>query len=284
MKLKLYMLMMTLFAFSAVSCSDDDEPVIKPAEQVATTYDGYTVANCKYFTDMATDNQSVTITATGDATVNVSYTSDSWGTFTITGATVSESGNQYIIKGTGVTVMGMNGNEKEYECTFEGVVQAPHSSAMVPATFKFSIAAVMGGMTIEFTEGEMPVKLIVAGTYSGYVKASAAYFPDGMYADNQTLTVSANSDGTYKVTYTSDTWGTFTITGAEVSKDGSNYILTGDGVTLMGMSADSQKEYECTLTATIDADKNNPSFVFKVPSVMGGLTVEFLTGEMPVTE
>lgn len=153
MKLKLYMLMMAMFAISAVSCSDD-EPVVKPAEEVAASYSGYTIANCQYFTDMITADQTVTIEAKSDDTVDVSYTSDTWGEFTITGAKVTVSNNVYTISGNGVTVMGMGGNVKEYDCTFVGTVQSGKTSP----EFVFTVPAVMGGMTIEFLEGEAPVE------------------------------------------------------------------------------------------------------------------------------
>ena len=284
MKLKLYMLMMSIFAICAVSCSDDDEPVVKPAEEVAATYSGYTVANCKYFTDMAEDNQTLTITAIADATVNVTYSSDSWGDFTINGATVTESGNAYVISGTGVTVMGMNGTTSDYECSFSGTVQKPYSSVAPKAVFSFTVPGVMGGLTIEFTEGEIPANLVVAGNYSGYTKATAQYFPDGMYSEDQTVTVEYNSDGTFNVAYTSDTWGVFSIKNATMSVADKVYTLTGSGTTQMGMSADSMKEYECTMTATIDVNKGNSVFTFTVPGVMGGLTIEFTEGEMPTEE
>lgn len=154
MKSKLYLLMLTLFAFCAVSCSDD-EPEVKPAEEVAGVYNGYTVANCKYFSDMTAEDQVLTLTATGDATVNATYTSDSWGEFSVKNATVVQSGNTYKIQGTGVTVMGMNGATSEYECSFEGTVQASETSA-TPTSFVFSVAGVMGGLTIDFIESDMP--------------------------------------------------------------------------------------------------------------------------------
>ena len=44
------------------------------------------------------------------------------------------------------------------------------------------------------------------------------------------------------------------------------------------------KEYECSFEGTIDVAKENPAFTFSVPSVMGGLSIEFHTGKMPATE
>lgn len=280
MKLKFYMLMMALFAFSAVSCSDDDEPVVKPAEEVAASYNGYTIANCQYFSNMVAAGQSIKVEAKSDNTVDVTYTSDTWGEFTIAGATVTAEGDIYTIKGNGTTKMGHAGSEKEYECSFEGKVQA----GKVSPEFTFTVPAVMGGMTIKFYEGDAPAELLLAGSYSGYTKAVAQYFPDGMLADNQTITVTANNDGTVNIVYESDTWGKFTVEKATISLADGVYKIEGDGKTEMGMSADSIKAYDCTLVASIDAAKENPSFVFTVPAVMGGLTVEFFSGDMPTEE
>ncbi|MBQ7941705.1 MAG: hypothetical protein IJ328_04780 [Muribaculaceae bacterium] len=280
MKIKFYMLMMALFALSAVSCSDEkDEPAEKPAEKVAGIYDGYTLASCNYFSNSVTAKEQVKIAATGDATVNITFTSDTWGTFTISDATVTIDADSYSIKGDGITKMGHQGVEKEYDCSFEGVVQVSSSSAV----FTFSVPSVMGGLTIEFIKGEIPADLVVAGTYSGYSKAVAQYFPDGMYTDDQVIAVESNGDGTYKVDYVSDTWGTFTIAKASLVVENDLYTLTGVGVTKMGMNG-TTNDYECELTAVIDIFKEDPKFTFSVPAVMGGLTIEFSTGDMPVTE
>ena len=92
----------------------------------------------------------------------------------------------------------------------------------------------------------------VTGTYSGWSKAEFQYSPTPMVSNTQTLTVTAEEGGeTVAVSYTSDTWGTFTVTGAAVTGTDGTYTVTGSGKTVMGMSADSQSEYDCTLSATI---------------------------------
>lgn len=40
-------------------------------------------------------------------------------------------------------------------------------------------------------------------------------------------------------------------------------------------------EYPCTLSGSIDESKENVSFTFTVPGVMGGLTITFTLGDMP---
>ena len=58
----------------------------------------------------------------------------------------------------------------------------------------------------------------VAGTYTGYSTAEFQYSPTPMLSQNQTLTVTAEDGGTVSVSYTSDTWGTFTISAATVAE------------------------------------------------------------------
>ncbi len=122
----------------------------------------------------------------------------------------------------------------------------------------------------------------VAGSYSGYTLASCAYFSDDAAAD-QVITVTAVTETTVNVSYISDTWGTFTIEGATVTQSGTTYTITGSGITMMGMSESSISSYDCTLTASIESGKTSPSFVFSVPTVMGGLTITFYEGVLPVS-
>jgi len=130
-------------------------------------------------------------------------------------------------------------------------------------------------------EPEVNLSEAVAGTYTGYSTAEFQYSPTPMLSQNQTLTVTAEDGGTVSVSYTSDTWGTFTISAATVAESDGTYVLSGDGKTLMGMSADSQSEYDCTLTAEISGE-DDFSFVFDVPAVMGGMKITLLPGNPPV--
>lgn len=282
MKLKNFLGMMVI-ALCAVACSDDDDnkKEIIPANEVAGTYNGYTKAVAQYFPNgQYAVTQTLKVEANADETVNVSYTSNSFGTFSIKNATVKVENSVYTITGTGTTVMGMDeASQKEYECTFEATVDAAKSNS----SFKFKVAAVMGGLEIDFIQGDAPAKAIVAGSYQGYTKAVAQYFPNGQYANDQTVKIDAGSDETVTVSYTSDSFGTFSIKNATVKLENSVYTITGTGTTVMGMDEASKKEYECELEATIDAAKANPSFIFKVPSVMGGLTITFATGDAPAS-
>lgn len=131
-------------------------------------------------------------------------------------------------------------------------------------------------------EPETPAQLAaktVPGTYKGYTVANSMYFQD-MTAGEQEIVITKNGDDTYKVDYTSDTWGEFAIEAATVSYENGKFSIAGEGATKMGMNGNI-KEYGCTLAGTIDADKEDPTFTFTVPTVMGGLTVAFHSGTMP---
>ena len=283
MKLTGFISMAAIAALSAVSCEQSTQPDVEPAKAVAGTYTGYSTAEFQYSPDpMIADGQSLTVTEETSETVTVSYTSDTWGSFTITGATVAESSGTYTITGSGVTVMGMSADsQSEYECTLTATVNGSDDF-----TFVFDVPAVMGGLKITFLPGEAPstedpeepaLDEAVSGDYNGYSAAEFQYSPDPMYTGSQTVTVEAEGEGTVSVSYVSDTWGSFTITGATVAESNGTYTITGSGVTVMGMSAESQSEYECTLEAEI-TDTENFSFVFNVPAVMGGLTITVLPG------
>lgn len=259
-----------LLAIAAVSCSDDKDEPAGAAAQAAGTYEGYTEAGSTYFSGMLATNQKVVITETASDKVAVKYVSDSWGTFNIADVAVSQSGNTCTLSGTGTAEMGMGGNINSYDCTFSGKV------AGGTGEFTFTLPAVMGGLTINFTQGEIPAAKVVPYTYEGYSKGDCAFFQD-MYEDDQTLTVTAEAGDTYKVSYTSGTFGEFTVAGLKAVREGSEFKLSGAGTCLMGMNGN-VSEYACTLEAEIDDDREDAEFKFSVPAVMGGLTLEFKTG------
>lgn len=273
-------ILFSLVAVSAAlaSCSDSnsDEPAINAAEAVAGVYDGYTVASSQYFGNMVAVDQKVTVVAVSADRASVSCNSDTWGAITIAdAAVVATEGGAYAISGTGVSVMGMQGqNSKEYTCNMSGTVDASGN-----AEFSFSCPQVMGGLTIRFAQGAVPAEIVVPGTYKGYTEASSAYF-QGMTAPGQTIAITAAADGKYDVAYTSDTWGEFSVKGAAVTADGNMFRLSGEGVATMGMGGN-VSEYACTFEGTVDAAKEEPYFKFAVAAVMGGLTVEFHSGDMP---
>lgn len=119
----------------------------------------------------------------------------------------------------------------------------------------------------------------LSGAYTGYTDADCAYFQD-RYTDDENLTLTANGDGTYAVTFESGTWGTFYVTKAATVQKGTEYALTGEGTVAMGMG-DNVKDYAFTLTGTTNAAKDTYAFAFNTPAVMGGLTVTLLPGKAP---
>lgn len=265
---------MIIFALS--SCGSDDEPK-NLAENAVGSYPGYTNASCAYFSGMVADNQSVTVTSSEPNKINISYESDSWGNFTISNASLSGTDGKILISGSGKSVMAHAGNEaKEYECAVEGTLNGKNLS------LTFSVPAVMGGLKIEFMQGEIPADIVLPGTYNGYTEAKSAYF-NGMMADDQKIVVTKNDDNTYKVEYTSDTWGEFLIEKADASFEGGKFIIKGNGSTKMGMNGD-VKDYQCSIEGSVDPRKENPTFTFSVPAVMGGLSIVFHSGDMPAAE
>ena len=129
-------------------------------------------------------------------------------------------------------------------------------------------------------EPETVLSEAVVGTYTGYSTAEFQYSSTPMVSQNQSLKVTAEEGGTVSVSYTSDTWGTFSLSGVTVTESNGSYSLSGSGKTVMGMSADSQSEYDCTLSATVKSTEDF-TFTFDVPAVMGGLKITLLPGNPP---
>lgn len=117
-----------------------------------------------------------------------------------------------------------------------------------------------------------------AGSYNGYTLASCNYFQNMISAD-ETVVLTKNTDGTASVSFTSATWGEFTITDAQASVSGDLCTLSGSGQTQMGMGG-STLAYDCTFTAEIKS-QTDARMEFSIPAVMGGMTLTFQTGDAP---
>ena len=129
-------------------------------------------------------------------------------------------------------------------------------------------------------EENLPAVADIAGSYEGYTIAECAYFQN-VYTDDESLKMTANGDGTLTVAFESAAWGTFRVAKVAVAKNGDGYTFTGDGTVSMGMGEDNVKDYACTITGTSNAAKDDFSFAFSVPAVMGGLTITLLPGKAP---
>lgn len=124
----------------------------------------------------------------------------------------------------------------------------------------------------------MPAAVDIDGIYEGYTLAGCAYFQNTCTAD-ETVTVTKNADGSACVIFTSDSWGEFSIPNAQIIENEGVYTLMGSGQTKMGMGGN-VSSYDCTYTAVIRS-RENAQMQFEVAGVMGGLTVDFATGEAP---
>jgi hypothetical protein len=100
-----------------------------------------------------------------------------------------------------------------------------------------------------------------------------------MISADETVVITENTDGTATVSFTSATWGTFTITDTQASISGNVCSLSGSGQTQMGMGG-STSAYDCTFTAEIKS-QTDARMEFSIPAVMGGMTLTFQTGEAP---
>lgn len=62
------------------------------------------------------------------------------------------------------------------------------------------------------------------------------------YTDGESVTLTANGDGTVKVVFESASWGTYAVESASATKEGDEYIFTGSGTVSMGMG-DATSDY-----------------------------------------
>lgn len=145
------------------------------------------------------------------------------------------------------------------------------------------ITTAMAFIAMSCGEKEEPATVKdIAGNYDGYVVANSAY-TQNLLSEDETVSIAENTDGTATVSFTSATFGELSIPDARVDCEGETYTLSGKGTAKMGMGGNISS-YDCVFTATVKT-KDDAVMRFSVPSVMGGLTIDFHTGEAPaVTE
>lgn len=153
--------------------------------------------------------------------------------------------------------------------------------------FKINVLVILAVLLMTSCSKDDPVVNLaesVQGSYIGYSIADFKYTTIPITTSDVTVALTANADGTSNVLFTAGRFGTFTIPHAAVSIKGDTYTLKGVGKTIMGMTEESKKEYDCTVDGTISKDKKTTTFLFEAPSVMGGLKITFNLGNAPAED
>lgn len=152
-------LMALSFSSTLVSCSSDDDNTdnAEQAKAIAGTYKGYSIGESRMFSDyLMGSDATATITANTDGTINLVYKSGS-GDFTLNNLTISSKS----FKGEGEVALAMGGaTQNKYEYTLEGSVD---DSKVL--TLKVNVPVPMGGIDIDFIQGETPVGYLIASNY-----------------------------------------------------------------------------------------------------------------------
>lgn len=119
---------------------------------MAGTYKGYSDADCAYFQNRYTDDESLTMKANGDGTLSMEFESASWGRFSIASVSVLQEGEIYSFAGNGSVSMGMGESVSEYGFSMTGSSNGAKDSYSIT----FSIPSVMGGLSITLLPGKAP--------------------------------------------------------------------------------------------------------------------------------
>lgn len=148
----------TVLIICLVGCNKENSKNETPAivdvtENVACTFEGYTLAQSDYFSDYLTEEEILTITRNDVNVVDVTLESNSWGTIEIKNATVSGSSAPYTISGNGKCAMSMGPQVSEYDCNLSAIIYGTDSDVA-----SFDIPAVMGGTKVVFYKGIAPVE------------------------------------------------------------------------------------------------------------------------------
>ena len=252
------------------------------AQAVAGTYTVHVDVNFLYVSRYVytyTD-ETVTITANSDGTAAVTYTNDTWGTYTVGSATVTaNSDGTYSLGGEGTCTMAGHSSTSEYVCDLTATIADGAISECV-----FYVESVMGGTTVTCASGDAPAFAVGSGDHTVYADVDFLYVSRYYYTyTDETVTLTVVDTDMINVSYTNETWGTYTVDSATVTDNGDgSYTISGSGTaTMAGHSSTS--EYYCDLTATV-TDGVLTSCEFTVESVMGGTTVTCVEGSAPAFE
>ena len=137
---------------STITLTPGELPADKYCYVVAGSFSGKFTGTSQYFPEgMADDVEStVVVSAQSDGKVTVTCDSETWGKITVTDLVVTRDGDKFSFSGQGKNEMpGMNGGAtKEYVC------DADCSEDVATGTndFKFTMPAVMGGLTLTLGE------------------------------------------------------------------------------------------------------------------------------------
>lgn len=119
----------------------------------------------------------------------------------------------------------------------------------------------------------------IEGTYDGYTSTTFAYISYYMTYEGESVVIEDTGDSKVNVTLTSGTWGTFTISDAAVTLSGSTYTIAESAGTVTMTGHSSTSSYDFTMSGHVAL--GNASLSVSVPSLMGGTTLIFETGDAP---
>jgi|GEM_PF-1973124 len=149
----------------------------------------------------------------------------------------------------------------------------------------FYLSAMFLALTMTFTscsddddsEEQVNKAEKVAGTYEGYAYAAFSYISYVLPYTDESVTVTANSDGTANVNYVNDTWGEFTAENCTVTgSDHDCYVIETTGKVSMTGHGGTVSTYDFTGQATCYGDLTM-IYQISVPGLMGGTNIVFKT-------
>lgn len=281
MKIRSLFILFAAMLPMCISCSDDAE-----VNQFTGDYNGYAVLNANYFKNLIVLNRTVTISPEkNDARItldNVNFGAMN-GSFTAKVKVESVNDKIFRLSGDGVATLTMGGamgapaETKEYQCSVIGSLTNIGEKEL---NLIFSMPDVMGGMKVEFSQGDVPEAEALVRAYSGEAVAVAADFPQGITSPKEILEITEGErdsagNHTFLVNMQSAQFGKFSAKTGKVLHSDNVYTFTGTGECELIMDAATGK-YKVQLSGTVDL--NNPEkteVAFTVPEVLNGLTVRF---------
>lgn len=282
MKFRSLLLIFAALLPLCISCSDDAE-----VNNFTGDYKGYVVLNANYFKNLIVFDRTVTISPDkNDAYItldNVNFGAMK-GSFSAKLKVESVNDKIFRLSGDGVATLTMGGamgagaETKEYNCNVLGSVTSIGNKNL---NLVFSMPDVMGGMKVEFSQGDVPDVEALVRAYSGEAIAVADEFPQGITSPKELLEITEEErdnagNHVFLVSMQSAKFGKFSAKTAKVLHDKDIYTFTGTGECELNMEEAPAGKYKVQLSGTVNLrEPAKTEIVFTMPEVLNSLTVRF---------
>ena len=280
MKIRSLLIIFATLLPLCISCSSEED-----IDQFSGNYKGNVVMNADYFKNLVVLNREVSVVPENKnlrVTLNDVSFGAMRGDFTANMKIESVSDKIFRLSSAGgVATLTMGGDvgTTDYSCNVMGSLTTIGNTNNL--NLIFSMPDVMGGMKVEFSQGDVPVVAALEKSYSGEAVAIAGDFQQEIVSPTEILEiVEEDRDNaghhTFAVQMKSERFGNFTAKTGNVAQDNNIYTFTGSGECELNMPEAPVGTYKLALAGTVNLNEpEKTEIAFTIEDVLNTLTVKF---------